>query len=59
MAKFKAGTKYNVVSMRVSNEEKAVMEELKRDTRKSVSNLMREAMQYYASYIGGTPNRTT
>jgi len=57
MGKCKECTKDNVLSIRVTNQEKAVIEGLKRDTRKSVSTLMREAMHQYVSVIGGGATR--
>jgi hypothetical protein len=51
MGKYKEKTRYNVVSIRVSDEEKADMDELSRFTRKSVSTLMREAMHIYTPQL--------
>lgn len=47
MGSYKRKPKYNVVSMRVSDEEKQVLNELTRHSSKSISRLMREAMQLY------------
>jgi predicted transcriptional regulator len=47
MGKYKENPKYNVVSMRVSDEEKLALEEMTRHSSKSISRLMREAMQLY------------
>jgi uncharacterized protein (DUF1778 family) len=44
MGKIKERPRYNVISMRVSDEEKEALEQVTRITRKSVSDLMREAM---------------
>jgi len=44
MARMKENPRYNVISMRVSDEERIELESLVRYTRKSVSELMREAM---------------
>ncbi|MBK5275980.1 MAG: CopG family transcriptional regulator [Desulfuromonadales bacterium] len=57
MGKYKENPKYNVLSIRVTNEEKALLNEMIRDTHKSVSMLMREAMHHYTSFIGGTFSR--
>jgi predicted transcriptional regulator len=57
MGKYKENPKYNVLSIRVTNEEKAFLNEMIRDTQKSVSMLMREAMRQYTSFINGTPSR--
>jgi len=48
MGKYKENPKYNVVSMRVSNEEKQLLEEMTRISRKSISRLMREAILLYS-----------
>jgi hypothetical protein len=55
MGKIKESTKYNVISVRVSNDEKATIEEIQRDTRKSVTMLMREAISYYTSLLTESP----
>jgi predicted DNA-binding protein len=47
MGKHKENPKYHVVSMRVSNEDKSALEELMRHSSKSISKLMREAIQMY------------
>jgi len=44
MGRMKEKPRYNVISMRVSDEERRHLESLVRYTRKSVSELMREAM---------------
>jgi uncharacterized protein (DUF1778 family) len=44
MGRIKERPRYNVISMRVSDEEKEALEQVTRITRKSVSDLMREAM---------------
>jgi predicted transcriptional regulator len=48
MGKYKKHPKYNVVSMRISDEEKLALEEMTRNSSKSISRLMREAMQQYS-----------
>jgi len=50
MGKFKERPLYNVISIRVTDEEKAAMDEISRDTRKSLSMLMREAIYHYAPF---------
>jgi hypothetical protein len=57
MGKYKENPKYNVLSIRVTNEEKAFLSEMIRDTHKSVSIIMREAMRQYTSYINGPSSR--
>ena len=47
MGKYKEHPKYNVLSIRVTDEEKAQYEEIKRHTRKNMSMLIREAMHLY------------
>lgn len=47
MGNYKKHPKYNVLSIRVTDEEKAVFDEMKRDTSKSISMLIREALQLY------------
>jgi predicted DNA-binding protein len=44
MGKMKERPRYNVISMRISDEEKEALEQVTRITSKSVSDLMREAM---------------
>jgi predicted DNA-binding protein len=44
MGKIKEQPRYNVISMRISDEEKEALEQVRRMTRKSVSDIMREAM---------------
>jgi predicted transcriptional regulator len=51
MGKCRENTKYNVLSIRVTNQEKAAIDEMMRETRKSVSMLMREAMHQYTSFV--------
>ena len=48
MGKYKENAKYHVVSMRISNEEKLVLEEMMRDSRTTISGLLRQAIQLYA-----------
>ncbi len=47
MGKYKEEPKYNVVSIRVSDEEKAYLDELTRRDRTTITKLMREAMRSY------------
>ena len=44
----KDNPRYNVVSLRVTDEEKAVLDEVTRRTRKSLSKVMREAILLYS-----------
>ena len=47
MGKYKEKAKYNVVSMRVSDDEKRTIEEMMRLSSMTISKLMRAAIQYY------------
>jgi predicted DNA-binding protein len=47
----KEKAKYHVVSMRVSDEEKLALEALMRRSSKSISGLMREAIQLYTPHL--------
>lgn len=42
--------RYNVISMRVSDEERIQLEKLVKTTHKSVSDIMREAMEYFSTH---------
>jgi len=47
MGKYKEHPRYNVVSIRVSDDEKAFLDELSRRDRTNITNLMREAIRSY------------
>jgi predicted DNA-binding protein len=51
MAKYKVHAKYNVVCMRVSEEEKLTLEELMKKSSMTISGLMREAIQLYTPQL--------
>lgn len=51
MGNYKERPKYNVVSMRVSDEEKALLDRFSRVTHMSVSKVMREAMRRYSPQL--------
>ena len=51
MPNYKEHSRYNVVSLRVSDEEKAVLDEVSRRTRKSLSSVVREAIQLYSREV--------
>ena len=57
MGKYKESPRYNVLSIRITDDEKAALDEMIRDTRKSVSMLMREAMLRYTLPVDGAANR--
>ncbi|HJV66565.1 MAG TPA: ribbon-helix-helix protein, CopG family [Geomonas sp.] len=44
----KDNARHYVISLRVNDEEKVILDELTRRSRQSISSLMREAMQHYA-----------
>jgi hypothetical protein len=43
--------RYNVVSLRITDAEKEAMEQAKRSSHKSMSRIIREAIQFYISKI--------
>jgi len=47
MGKYKEHPKYNVVSIRITDDEKTALEDLMRQCNKRISLLMREAIQMY------------
>lgn len=49
MAKMKENPRYNVISMRISEKELKRLEHLMAKTHKSISHLMREAFDYFAT----------
>lgn len=49
MGRMRENPRYNVISMRVSDEERDHLENLMKTTHKSVSDIMREAMEYFSS----------
>ena len=48
----KKNPKYNVVSLRINDDEKRALQQVSRVTRKSVSQVMREAMLEYWYHVG-------
>jgi len=48
MPNSKLKPRYNVVSLRISDEEKAALDEVTRRTRKSLSTVVREAILLYS-----------
>jgi predicted DNA-binding protein len=58
MGRMRENPRYNVISMRISDEERTHLESLMDKTHKSVSDVMREAMEYFtAHYDKGNLNR--
>jgi len=51
MGKYKEHPRYNVVSIRVSDDEKAFLDELSRRDRTNITNLMREAIRSYIPHL--------
>ena len=47
MGKCKENPRYNVLSIRVSDAEKAILDEISRRDRSSITDLMREAIRSY------------
>jgi len=43
--------RYNVISMRISDEEKASLETISQETNLTISDIMREAMNLYRAHI--------
>jgi ABC-type metal ion transport system substrate-binding protein len=50
MGRMRENPRYNVISMRVSDEERDHLENLMKTTHKSVSDIMREAMEYFSAH---------
>ncbi len=44
MGRTRENSRYNVISMRISDEERELLQEIMNSTHKSVSDIMREAM---------------
>lgn len=51
MGKMRENPRYNVISMRISDEERNELESLMSLTEKSVSDIMREAMMLFKSRL--------
>lgn len=51
MGKCKEHPRYNVVSIRVSDEEKALLDEMTRRDRTNITNLMRAAIRNYIPHL--------
>ena len=52
MGRMSQHPRYNVISMRISDEERELLEELMHTTHKSVSDIMREAMELFRHQLG-------
>jgi predicted DNA-binding protein len=53
MGRMSENPRYNVISMRISDEERETLQELMSTTRKSVSEIMREAMELMRNRLDG------
>ncbi len=47
MGRMRENPRYNVISMRISDEERETLQEIMQTTQKSVSDIMREAMELF------------
>ena len=50
MGRMRENPRYNVISMRVSDEERDHLDTLMKTTHKSISDIMREAMEYFSAH---------
>lgn len=50
MGRMRENPRYNVISMRVSDEERDQLENLMKTTQKSISDIMREAVGYFSAH---------
>jgi predicted DNA-binding protein len=51
MGRMSEHPRYNVISMRISDEERETLQELINTTHKSVSDIMREAMELFKNQL--------
>jgi hypothetical protein len=52
MGRMRENPRYNVISMRISDAERETLEAIMDSTKKSISDIMREAMELVKSRIG-------
>ncbi len=52
MGRMRENPRYNVISMRISDEERENLENLMDKTNLSISDIMREAMEYFSANLG-------
>jgi predicted transcriptional regulator len=57
MGNYKENPKYNIISIRVTDKEKATLDEMIRATQKNISMIIREAMSHYTALVNGTCKR--
>ena len=53
MGRMRENPRYNVISMRISDDERETLEQIMSETRMSVSEVMREAMNILKSQLNG------
>ena len=51
MGRMRENPRYNVISMRISDDERETLEQLVQTTHKSVSDIMREAMELITNQL--------
>ncbi|MBI1921442.1 MAG: ribbon-helix-helix protein, CopG family [Geobacter sp.] len=51
MGRMRENPRYNVISMRISDEEREMLQTIMETTSKSVSEIMREAMEMFKAQI--------
>ncbi len=51
MGRMRENPRYNVISMRISDEERETLQEIMQHSHKSVSDIMREAMELLKSQL--------
>lgn len=54
MGKMRENPRYNVISMRISDEERDTLEQLMSSSHKSISQIMREAMELLKSQLANS-----
>jgi predicted transcriptional regulator len=52
MGRMRENPRYNVISMRISDEERDELAQLMETTHKSISDIMREAMSLFKTRVG-------
>jgi hypothetical protein len=52
MGRMRENPRYNVISMRISDEEREHLENIMVQTHLSISDIMREAMDYFSANLG-------
>jgi hypothetical protein len=55
MGRMRENPRYNVISMRISDEERETLQRIMDRTNKSVSDIMREAMEIVKSRLAAAP----